>query len=65
MPITERTLTIWRAKTLRLRAELETVGRTEDGRYRFAIKDVRFLQDCVIKMTQELIDHHLLKKTKS
>lgn len=60
--ITERTLKKWRSEALKGSKALNDIGRTEDGTYRFSIGDVRDLQDRIIRMTQELLDQHLLRK---
>lgn len=57
MTITERTLKRWRREALEAK-ELIPIGRS-------AVEDhVRQSADRILRMTQELLDQHLLKKEK-
>lgn len=59
MPITERTLRKWRKDALIMRPQF---GRDSDGDIPGLRPTIRYYADMVIRMTQELLDQHMLRK---
>ena len=57
MPITKRTLEKWRADALKERATLEGVDRIGE-----ATVERRAMANQIIRLTQELLDQHLLRR---
>jgi len=61
--ITERTLKKWRADALHIRETLDQVHE-EPRKMDLWEPSVRALSDYVLRMTQVLLDQHLLRKEK-
>ena len=57
MPITERTLKKWRQEAL-IRKEFLKTFAVDPGEYRERLEE----QDRILRMTQELLDQHLIRK---
>jgi hypothetical protein len=57
MPITERTLRRWRGEALRAVKELKGWDSLSEN-----TKTIRTLDERILKLTQELLDQHLLRK---
>jgi hypothetical protein len=61
MPISEKTLRKWRSDSLKLNQQLSTINHDQ------ILMDplepaLRESQDRILRLTQELMDHHLMRK---
>lgn len=59
--ITERTLRKWRTDALKVKAELVKNSDRQDSLW----KDYMTVNDRILRMTQDLLDIHLLRKRRS
>jgi len=62
MTITERTLKRYRRKALQYK-EYATAENIMQATPQTSANDIKVLADCILKMTQELLDQHLLRRT--
>jgi hypothetical protein len=62
MPITERTLRKWRKEALEDSIAPRLLAANDGVDEGFCVDEIKELSDRILRMTQELLDQHLLRK---